>query len=322
MTATLEAVPAISDELARRDATEPIRIVYVAGYGRSGSTLLERVIGAHPEVAALGEIAYLTDDRQAAYFWSCVGDSPLWSEVRARLNLPDEALPAVHAEKLRHESLRRGWLRWLLGPSRTYLETERRILEAIAASVPGGTRILIDSSKTARERFFRPFQLARIPGVDVRVIQMVRDGRGCLFSVLKGSNQKMEQSAEDASLRFAGLRACLGWTLANLAGALWRLTKGRSRHLLVRYEDFVDDPQQVLSRVEEFLDVDLAEQKQSLRDGRPIPVSDQFAGNRMRHATNIVLKRDDAWKQQLPFRYRALFWLICWPVQVARLVMR
>jgi hypothetical protein len=36
-------------------------IIYIAGYGRSGSTLLERILGSHERFFGLGELASFLD---------------------------------------------------------------------------------------------------------------------------------------------------------------------------------------------------------------------------------------------------------------------
>lgn len=305
-----------------------LRIIYIAGYGRSGSTLLERLLGAHAEVAALGEIAYLTDDQESDYYWKQVDDSDYWCEVRNALPFSPIQLPAIHRFQRREEGIATGWWSWLLGPSAEYRDLWRGIFRTLWELSPRTTTFLIDSSKTARERFFRPFLLAQIPGVEVKVLHLVRDGRGCLWSVLKGSNLQMEQKARSAgdrpdmtaapstpSLRIA-VKACLGWSVANLSGFLARVLRGRSHCYQVTYERFVNEPEKVLAEIEAWLDVDLSEQKARIRDGLPIPLTQQFAGNRMRGSTNVVLKKDEEWKRRLPRRYRVLYWLICWPVHL------
>ena len=40
--------------------TQPIRVLYFAGYGRSGTTVLDIALGQHPAVIGSGEISELT----------------------------------------------------------------------------------------------------------------------------------------------------------------------------------------------------------------------------------------------------------------------
>ncbi|HEY4605248.1 MAG TPA: hypothetical protein VIH08_13030, partial [Blastococcus sp.] len=37
----------------------PLRVLYLAGIGRSGSTLLERILGEVPGICSLGEVVFL-----------------------------------------------------------------------------------------------------------------------------------------------------------------------------------------------------------------------------------------------------------------------
>lgn len=48
-------MPATTDDAA----AQPVRLLYLAGIGRSGSTLLERLLGEVPGVCSLGEVTHL-----------------------------------------------------------------------------------------------------------------------------------------------------------------------------------------------------------------------------------------------------------------------
>ena len=41
-------------------------IIYIAGYGRSGSTVLDIMLGDHPRIFSGGELTYLFDDYKRA----------------------------------------------------------------------------------------------------------------------------------------------------------------------------------------------------------------------------------------------------------------
>ena len=57
-------------------AKSPKLLVYIAGYGRSGSTLLDTVLSSHPQLEGVGEIKYLfrevLDQKQLPAIWSTV----------------------------------------------------------------------------------------------------------------------------------------------------------------------------------------------------------------------------------------------------------
>ena len=75
------------------------RVIYLGGLGRSGTTLLERMLGGLPGVCALGEVVHLwqrgvRDDEQCACgrpfsacgFWCAVGERAFGGWDRAPLD--------------------------------------------------------------------------------------------------------------------------------------------------------------------------------------------------------------------------------------------
>lgn len=288
-------------------------VVYIAGYGRSGSTLLERLLCAHPGVVGMGEIAYLGDGGEADAFIREVRDSPKWTAVFAQLERSPGALEYLKRRQKARESLCTGWLYWL-GGHKQYSRHVKSIFDAVRATQGDQVRFLIDSSKTARDRFFRPLLLAGIDGVDLKVIHLLRDPRGCLFSTLRGSNKLLERGQRRRA-PLAGLRACVGWCLANASALLFALRHGRGRYLQLSYDELVENPAAALDRVGAFLHVDYTQVQRRLAAGEPIPPADQFAGNRLRRQSAVVLRKDDEWREKLNWPYRLTCWIVCWPIR-------
>jgi hypothetical protein len=330
------------------------QIIYIAGYGRSGSTLLERVLAAHARVEGLGEVEHLTRARDL-HSASCgcgrpLADCELWGPVIsalvgefdfARVRGIQDAADAWEPGRLgavtghgrsgnpcardARESAgsetggaaapgdddaatadgRRG-----AGEYSLYDRFNARLFSEVAARL-GSPTYLIDSSKTARLNALRPLSLVRA-GFGVRLVHMVRDGRGCMWSYLsKGSNRLLEEGRGGASarLRFAGLRSALSWRLANGAAEAFAAAYPDS-YLRLRYEDFTTDPRVELDRLGAFLGLDLSAQIADLEAGRPFPRVHQVAGNRMRSAETIRLAPDVEWERKLPGHYRVLFRLV------------
>ncbi|MFD0886208.1 sulfotransferase, partial [Streptosporangium algeriense] len=70
------------------DSLSPTRVVFLGGLGRSGTTLLERLLGEVPGVTPLGEVAHLwTRGVLANEDCGCgkpFGACPFWREVGTR----------------------------------------------------------------------------------------------------------------------------------------------------------------------------------------------------------------------------------------------
>jgi hypothetical protein len=287
------------------------RVLYLGGLGRSGTTVLERVLGELPGACSVGELVHLwrrgvLDDETCGCgrpFSQC----PFWSEVGRRAFGGWSPAMAERMEELRPRVDRTRFIPRLLVPRllgrrraelREYVTTYLRLYRAISETTGGG--VVIDSSKPSSLAFC----LRTEPGIDLRVVHVVRDSRGVAYSWTK-EVRRPEASADDALMtRYSPARSAALWVGHNLFfGLLGWL--GTSRRLL-RYEDFVADPPAVLAELAEFAglpaDVDL------VHDGSVVlSASHTVAGNPMRFRTGpTTLRRDDAWRQSLPRGRRLL----------------
>ena len=288
-------------------------VLYLGGLGRSGTTVLERVLGELPGVSSVGELVHLwrrgvLDDETCGCgrpFGSC----PFWTEVgRAAFGGWDRAI-AERMEELRPRVDRTRFVPRLLAPRmmgaarraelREYAATWLRLYGAIA-EVTGGD-VVVDSSKHSSLAFV----LRSEPGIDLRVVHVVRDSRGVAYSWAKEVHRP--EAGEDALMtRYSPTRASALWVGHNLLFALLRRLGTRTR--LLRYEDFVAAPRDVLAALAAFAG----------RPGTDGPFTDDatvvlspshtVAGNPMRFRTGpVALRRDDAWRQRLP---RPRRWLV------------
>ena len=111
--------------------TDPVRVLYVAGTGRSGSTLVSTILGHLPGVFSAGELRFLwlrgvTQDQMCgcgARFSAC----PVWVDVMAdlegRLPVGTRLDPAGFAHRLRRRTrVRLPAFRVLAGDARHSIE--------------------------------------------------------------------------------------------------------------------------------------------------------------------------------------------------------
>jgi hypothetical protein len=266
------------------------RILYIAGYGRSGSTVLGTLLGAHPQVTHVGEAAFLPDDRRspnrvcscgARYdrcpFWAeaCTGDAEREGRIARRVER-FAALPGL-----------------LLGlvPRRTreaYASDQRRLFGHAAATA--GTPIVVDSSKSAWATAGRALALGRLAGFEVFVLHLVRDGRATFDSLVKtGSNWELEKHR--GARRAVAFRAAVGWTVSNLCVSALRPAYGPGRYLRLRYEDLVADPEGSLRRIGEFIGIDPEPLVARVARGDTFDVGHVVGGNRVRFQGMIALQR-------------------------------
>lgn len=301
-----------------------VDVVYIAGWGRSGSTLLARILGEHPSMTFVGEVRGtflrgLVENRICGCgapfadcsFWQAVGQEAFggWDRapVEEALRLRDQVDKPWMVTAYRDG--RSGWP--LTEHVDRYVEIFDRLLRAIG-SVVGPDQVVIDSSKIPSFAWLT----SRADGVSLRTIHLVRDARGSVYSWQKRiARRDTPDGTRPEMLRYAVTGASYRYVGYNLqaealrGAAVRHETHGshgpRSSHVFVRYEDLVAAPALQLDRIA--AEIDLPGWRAGQVDGTRVRLgpSHSVVGNPMRLDTGwLPLRRDDAWRTQMPLRTR------------------
>jgi len=288
-----------------------MQIVYIAGYGRSGSTILDMLLASHPHVMGAGELARLFDQWLANHTCSCqkpIRECEFWQPIFDTFmqSMPNISIEECAQITLQVESLQNAWrfyLRRFSMVERTYGHIWRTMLPLIIQQTGG--QWIVDSSKSTRATNGRSAALRYLCGYDVQVVHLVRDPRAVTWSVLRGSNRKLE-AGDDATLRGGALRAVLSWLMTNMAVQFLPHNWGQQR---VRYEDMITETQATLQGVYNALGLDA----EGTNITMPLSCGHGVAGNRLRRRQIDVLKLDEEWRTHLPRSARIVVWL-SWPL--------
>ena len=140
-----------------------MKVLYIVGVGRSGSTLLERMLGAVPGSVNAGELNAIfsrvaTQDQRCGCgepfsscpFWTAVGDEAFggWSSVTARMSqLQPRVVRQRYVPRLVTGLAAAAYLREL----DEYLDVHHRLYRAIAAV--SGAEVVVDASKSTAQLF-------------------------------------------------------------------------------------------------------------------------------------------------------------------------
>jgi hypothetical protein len=174
-----------------------------------------------------------------------------------------------------------------------------------------GDAVVVDSTKAPAYALV----LRGVPGIDLRILQLVRDSRGTAYSATK--KQVMQDSVDRVVYKhsYAPAVITLRWNLYHLLFDAIRLV-GQPR-LVARYEDVVHQPREALTRIAAFAgmpvrDGDLA----FLSPGTvQLEVDHTAVGNDMRFAHGaITMREDDAWRTALPRSSRRIVTMLSWPL--------
>lgn len=255
-------------------------VAYVAGYGRSGSTFLARLLGQSGGAVAAGELVHCRSWIGSGRPCACgrpIESCPFWSAVRAAL--PAEAGGAWRAliESPLVLFLGFGWIP--AGARGRYADAERALFSAVAAA--GDARVVVDSSKSARRAAGRALALRQVAGLDVCVIHLVRNPQSVRASLERGTNKSLEGRA-GSRRAFARVRAFAGWTAANAFARRTARRQPSGRAFRLDFERLGADPIASLAPVAGALGLDLA-RAAAVLEGRATAADEHVAeGNRMR----------------------------------------
>lgn len=288
-----------------------VRVLFLGGLGRSGTTLLERLLGELPGVSPLGEVVHLWE-RDIAGDERCgcgehFSDCPFWAQVGQRAFGGWQNVDVWRILALRDTVERTRYILRLAGARLT--PAHRALVEEYAqwyfsvyraAAEVSGATVLVDSSKHAALAFCLRF--AR--DLDLRVAHVVRDSRGVAYSWTKTVARPESTSGEEMT-RYTPSRSAMLWNAHNAAfGMLARCGVPVRR---VRYEQLLADPTGTLEDLARFVDLPI-DKVDIVRDGTVhLGPCHSAAGNPMRFTVGPVrLRHDDAWRTALPRPQRRL----------------
>jgi hypothetical protein len=304
--------PAGSANAGTGPARPPATVIYLAGSGRSGSTLLERTIAAVPGVATVGELLDLprrvAPEDEMCGCGVAFGRCPFWTAVgeRAFGGWDPQLLQETH--RLQARVARQRHLPRLLtardgssfGQAVTrYGDGYRRLVSAVAEEA--GAQYVVDASK------WPALALAlHRGGVDLRVIHLVRDVRGVAHSLSRSDIARPHTTgASDVMFHNSPAGGAARWLATQTEVDLIRARGVRVARL--SYARFVRAPGPALGRALAELDVQVPPGGLGHIDGSTVRLgpSHGLSGNpsRFRHGA-IELRPDDRWRTQMARRDR------------------
>ena len=277
-----------------------VKILYVMGRGRSGSTIFSTVLGELDGFVSVGEVRYLWDPVLSAGGECGCGEAvvacPVWSRVLERLDdVRREEVAGWQREVVRE----RNTLRLLRAPrGRTgwaaldgYATVMGRVYKALAEVT--GARVIVDSSK-------RPSYAALLQhstGSAPYYLHLVRDPRASAFSWRHRKHQSVRGEGREVTRRNA-LDSTLRWTLLNLGAEAVARKAGDGQAMTLRFEDFIAAPRPTVERVCAFLGERPA--KTPFVDDNTVELKAHhtLAGNPARFSTGVVKLRsnDEEWR--------------------------
>lgn len=267
------------------------KIIYIAGYSRSGSTILDLLLSSHGDIFGTGELTYLFDDWEDENRVCTCGkrydDCSFWGDFK----LPDNISMAEAIKVIRRVESRKH-LAELEGDTMPKVITEQygEIQNALYSHIfkKSNVEFIVDSSKTSRDMAGRFYALQRYTDFDVYVIHLVKNGMSIVESyVKKGRNWALEGHGNNDF--FPAIRSSIGWKLANrIAERLGE--KMPERYLRINYENLVQEPRVILRQLGDFLGIEMTEVIKNAENSEALVTRHNVGGNRLRLENEVKFK--------------------------------
>jgi hypothetical protein len=266
-----------------------IKVLYIAGATRSGSTLLARLLGEADGFVNVGEaLRWVFNTEMMSRETPCgcgsaVFNCPFWEDILSSIeNSP--------IQKFSTKAIRIRYLPLLMFPIKLskfqekwedLISTTEKLLEDII--VKSDARVIVDSSKNPANAYV----LSNLPNVQLYIVHLIRDPRGVASS---WSKRKSYLKA------FPTTTVTWWWLSYNLSAEILRAYA--KKFIVVRYEDFVQRPEKTLREIIRGIDETPAGTRFIKGDQVQFGIQHVIASNPDKLSSDRIKIRENQW--QLP----------------------
>ena len=267
----------------------PVDVIYISGYVRSGSTILDIILGNITGYFSTGELVFFTTngliDNEYCSCSNRVGDCIFWKNVadewESKRTLSLESYNAILYNHFRNKKSLSLFKKLLFPDSifLNFLEDTRSLYQII--SEQSGNKTIIESSKSP----YRILLLRKI-GLKVKVVHLVRGLNEILLATRKTLLANPEQGIEKNIMPRNKWNVMVTWSLSNLYTKLFAMGMPKVK---VRYEEMIAEPYRVVKAItyvpSPYMD--------KLNNRGPFLPEHVVAGNRLRMQKSFFILKPD-----------------------------
>mgnify|MGYP006283702771 CR=1 FL=1 len=302
--------------------TSKINLIYIASTGRSGSTLLELILGMHPKIVNVGEIQAWPKDILEGGFVPCgcgksVRDCPFWKRMffvenpfnqeGARIDFFREHYnygKPFRPRRLIDFRKNNKFSGEISKKVREYAQNNAIVFQAylkLFEKENGGSPMwVVDSSKDP----YRLMWLERSGLFNIKVIHLIKDPRAFAYSMFRHLSNNEKRGLQ--GMKFL-VKKTISWIITNRLISKMRVNfLNSSEYKCVKYEDLASKPEKTMNEVFDFIGLKL--KKEFITDFRKNK-NHTIAGNKMR-SKKEGMYFDVAWKTKLPSKYQKMIRLL------------
>lgn len=308
-------------------ANASTELVYIMGRGRSGSTVIDAILGNSEELLSIGEVIMgLNNPHETCSTGTRVSDDPFWGRVIANVESKTGLSIRTVAEELFKFSHLKNFPRILFtrelrGKDEQKLLWHRILYETLAHN--SSKSKIVDSSKELSRalflgRFYPNVKLVHLVRDPVRFVSSYRYRiqNGIRFHFLRIEVTSKLKQMPFLTFPFLCLVA-MSWLIGNLLAELASIRSGRKTFLL-HYERFCMEPGKTVRLLGDFLGADLGDIATKLDKGSCFEVGCILGGNewRLKSGNTFEFRPSAGSRHSVPIYVRLMVTAICWPLML------
>ena len=294
------------------------KLIFITGWGRSGSTILGRVLGQVNGFWMAGELRYICLAWTSNRLCGCgvpFRECKTWENILGRLFGGVENINASEIiYRYKHRRLLKsvpllaipGGKHIISGSMENYVGNLDKLYQSIISC--NKCKVIIDTTKYPNYGYV----LKKIPSIEMYIIHLIRDPRAVSYS---WQRSKLLDPHKGVFFKTRNhLSSALTWLDQNLrAEILGKLFP--QNYLKLKYEDFVQEPEKTFSSI-----LNLVGEKTTqspFKNGHTIylKTDHSVAGNPVRFKSGTVdLFLDEEWKKSMTAREKKIVTSITWPL--------
>ncbi len=298
-----------------------IQVLAITGVGRSGSTLLEKILGQHEDFFPIGEFAMLWGEMNHDFLCNCGAsffNCDFWTQVFEQATGGFDGINADEILKIRQAVDRNYYIPLIRNPvlrTKGYQAKLSRFVDILskiysAIDERAGNKIILDSSKSPA--YFHILSL--VPNVELTIIHLVRDSRAVAYSWQKRKRMTYSVDTEQYIERQGAAEAAVKWAAKNAVTDT--LKPIAENYVFIRYEDFATDPEKVTRQILKAIGKETSGLEYLMGEQAGLTETHGILGNPTPRSQKqgIQIRKDTEWHQKLSQLDKSVVTLLTLPL--------
>jgi hypothetical protein len=262
------------------------KIIYIIGSGRSGTTLLDIVLGNASSFFSAGELNRYAKRLGKPHDPRDEDVSEFWEKVEKHMN-PNFSIIKAISDKLEYHS---AYLKRFFVSNKNkklYEEYNSELFNSISSNIEAD--YIIDSSKYP----MRAHHLSKLFIDRISFIYIRRNPSDIVESFQKKSLEQPSKNRLSAHIYLL--------VVNGLSSVIINRLRKRHKVVTINYSDFVNDTIRTLNKVGGSLEIDFSDVCERFKSSGAYKVGYLFDGNRLRLKNEIIINQEDTARKDNKF---------------------